>query len=104
MHVVASLPAAVPILFGSEAADGNAPNGAARPQPSHQVETAPIRQSNVADQQIEFLLGVHGDGGCHSSRDTDVVIVKRQKLGQRVGAVLMVLDEENASRWCLFTG
>jgi hypothetical protein len=84
------------ILLRSEAADGDATNRAAFPEPSHQLETAAVRQSNIADQEIELPLGVEGDRGFHGSSDGDVIVVKHEELREHVGTVGMVLDEENA--------
>ena len=49
-----------------------------------------ISRSNPLRRQTE--------GAFHRSRDADVVVVQCEQLRQRVGAVLMVLDEEDTLR------
>src|ERR1700722_11567330 len=86
------------ILLGSVAPEGNAEEFATLfTQLPNEVVAAPVGQSDVAHQQIEFLLG----GGGTQSRGNSVgnrhvVANGLEKQLHRANTVDMVVDQENS--------
>src|SRR5215469_6564237 len=83
------------IAVVAKAADGDSRNLGNRTQLHHQVNAASVRQSNIADEQIEFVA----DRSFHSRTDIvsrrDEVSATDEQFLQRSASVLMVINEQN---------
>ena len=66
---------------------------------SHQIDSASVRQADVADEDIESFLGRGFQSGLNTVRRLDVIPAPPQKLGERTVGILVVLDEQNPHRF-----
>src|ERR1044072_4445256 len=68
------------------------------PQLLHQVDAAAVRQTNVADQNIELFTRGRFQGGLDAVGGLNVITAPPQKLSERAVRILVVFDEKNAHR------
>src|SRR2546423_8687751 len=98
MMIETDLVAFAQIVFHSESGERNAENRMIIFELCQQIDSASVRQADVADEDIESFLGRGFQCGLNTVRRLDVIPAPSQKLGERTIGILVVLDKQNTHR------
>src|SRR6266704_147942 len=80
----------------TETGERNSQNWPVGAHGSDQIDSAPIRQSEIANEHIELLLRYQIDRRLQVTRRLHMMAAQPKQFGKRSVGVLVVLDEQNA--------
>ena len=84
------------IVGRSESRECDARQGALGTEPPHQLQAAAVGQLDIADQEFDFDLPGHSQGGGQVAGGANVMAALGQHGGQIAKCVLVVFDQQDS--------
>src|SRR3954471_14777007 len=84
------------IFFHSETGQGDSEKRTSTAEFSHQLDTAAVRQSQIADENIKLFFLAQFDGATHTRGRLHMITAPPQQAGKRAISVFVIFHQQNA--------
>ena len=95
MMLEAAIVASPNVFFHAETGQRDSEDRPRFAQALHQIDAGAIRQTDVAHENIEFVLRCHFDRARDVVRRLDLISTPSQELSERAVGVFVIFDQQN---------